>query len=99
MTNKATYTKNLTVPLLGSIESTVRELTRRLRQLQENVRKYGPNKVKNYIKTFEDKQKALQKKLRKWDRMNCTEELGENPPAAAWELSEVNVRIRIVPDL
>jgi RHS repeat-associated protein len=84
--------------ILKEINVTTKNLVKRLRQLKENVRKYGPDKVKNYIKTFEDKQKALSKSLKKWNEMNCTEETGETPPSLAWELLEIRIRIVIVPE-
>jgi RHS repeat-associated protein len=79
--------------LLGSLQGTTRVLERRLRQLKENTRKYGPDKVKNYVKTFEDKQKALRKKLKRWDELKCTKEIDVVVPGFVRELSEVKIRI------
>ncbi len=83
--------------LLGSIGVTARNLIKRLRQMEENRRGLSPAEVKNYIKTFEDKQQALRKKLKKWNLKNCSEEIGETLPAVAWELLEIKVHIVIVP--
>ena len=84
------------------IEKTAQELVKRLRQLKENKRGLPPSEVKNYIKTFEQKQQALRKKLKKWNFKNCSEEVGEIP-VTIWELTEIKVRevetIRIVPEL
>jgi RHS repeat-associated protein len=85
--------------LRGSIEVTARNLEKRLRQLQENKRGLSAAEVKNYIKTFEDKQQALRKKLKKWNFKNCSEEIGETIPAEVWQLTEIKVKatIKIVP--
>jgi RHS repeat-associated protein len=82
--------------LLGSINGAAMVLQRRLRQLEENRRGYPAAKIKNYIKTFEDKKKALNKKLKKWNLKNCSEETGESIPGPVWELSEVKLRIVVV---
>jgi RHS repeat-associated protein len=82
--------------LLGSIGVTVRSLIKRLKDMEVNRRRLTPAEVKNYIKTFEDKQIALRKKLKKWNRKNCSEEIGETLPAEVWALTEVKVRKIIV---
>jgi HAMP domain-containing protein len=85
--------------LRGSIEATARNLEKRLRQLRENKRGLSAAEVKNYVKTFEDKQQALRKKLKKWNFKNCSEEIGEIIPREVWQLTEIKVKatIKIVP--
>ncbi len=82
--------------LLGSIEGTARELVKRLKQMEENRRRLPPAEVKNYIKTFEQKQQALRKKLKKWNTKNCSEETGETIPQEVWALTEIKVREVII---
>lgn len=82
--------------LLGGIGSTAQNLIKRLREMKENNRGLQPAEVKNYIKTFEQRQQALRKKLKKWNTKNCSEETGETIPAEVWELTEIRVREIIV---
>jgi hypothetical protein len=83
--------------LLGSIKGTAKVLERRLRQLIVNRRGYPREKVEKYIKSFEDRQQALRKKLKKWNLKNCTEEIGEMIPEAVWQLTEIKLRIVVRP--
>ncbi|HWY89932.1 MAG TPA: RHS repeat-associated core domain-containing protein [Solirubrobacteraceae bacterium] len=82
--------------LLGSIGVTARGLIKRLRQMKENKRRLPPAEVKDYIKTFEEKQQALRKKFKKWNLKNCSEEIGETIPKEVWELTEIRVKEIIV---
>jgi len=84
--------------LMGKIERTVRELKKRLRDLLEDRKKLPLKEVKGHIKAFNQKQRRLEKDLKKWNRENCSEEIGETPQVAeAWELVKIEIQIRIVP--
>ena len=85
---KKTWSPEQCDKVYRQIKGLFHELETRLLQLQENKRNYGITKLRKYVKTFEDKQKALQDSLKQYNLHGCPDEIGELIPETVYELSE-----------
>jgi RHS repeat-associated protein len=82
--------------LLGEIAYKVKELHRRYNQLFHNPKKLTAPEVKEYVKTFNEKQKALKDEVRQFGAWGCDKKsYGLQLPAELHEAEEVKVSVRI----
>lgn len=85
----AAYCKDLRGKILGK----VRHIAKRLTDLEENKNALPPSRRANYAKTFNDKQIALEKELKKYHTSGCPDDL----PHYVYVISAIRVEVVLTP--
>ena len=82
--------------LLGNLTSKAQELHKRYDQIFHNRKKLTASEVKQYVKTFNEKQSNLKKEFGRFGKLGCDKKSYDlQVPAEVYEALEVKVRVQI----
>jgi hypothetical protein len=81
---------------LGKLESKTQDLHKRYNQIFHNRKQLGPSEVKNYVKTFNQKQGNLREEFKRFGALGCEKKsYGLQVPVEVYEALETKVTIEI----
>ena len=83
--------------LLGELESKAQELHKRFNQIFHNRKNLSGREVKEYVKTFNQKQTNLKKKFSSFGKLNCERKYKLQVPEEVYAALNVKVTVQIQP--
>ena len=96
---RRTASKEECEDLLGKLVYKAKELHKRFNELINNPKQLGAREVKNYLKTFNNKQANLKQELGRFDSLDCNKKsYGLQVPQEVYVAVEIKVEIHLVPE-